>query len=1084
MMARLAIVVVLAWVHVAHAQPSATVGAIRGAVTDGKTQVVGAIVIATSPALQGEQTALTDTRGSYFLSTLPPGVYQLTIYYLDRTYTRANVVVQLGKEVVVNVAIDGQAGGEIIKISGRVPLVDQGSTKLGVTITEDYTRNVPTGRTFANVVGVAAGAQRDAYGTSFAGTTSPETSYVVDGLAANDPLFGTLSTNLPNEFIAETEVITGGYNAEYGRATGGTVNVITKRGSNEFHGSLFGHFSPASLAADAATMQREGSAIDARTDTGNAYDAGAEVGGPIVIDRLWFHAGFAPHVTHRTRNRIIAHQVDDDQDGIPDIDADTGFTVHKEIASRPLAEVERTYFFTAKLTGAVDENHRGEVGVFGNPTTSDEVTGFGMLRGPAQLMWHREVGSYNAIANWTSKLAGGATELATSAGFHRTYERLRDYDDRPAIRYNYERSLADFADVEGTNLDACNDTGAGDLYPLIRNCPVNGYTEQGLGVISDRRDDRTSLTFAITHRVKLAGYHVLKAGVDAERASDANAVHATGGFVLARGADSRGGLPGRWRLIEAMRVTRNLTDAERADPSSIVLGAGEEVCPDRDAICVLEDPVHSSTSSTNVGTYVQDSWLVTRTLTLAAGVRWDHQVGDVADDVTGTISPEGERIGERVFELDNFAPRAGIVYDPTGQGLGKLFAHYGRFYETLPLTASDLFANGFFTSTLLNEDRLRPGVPGYDPNCNVDHGAPNLAETVRSCSDRGPREGFQAFEFVSPGLHGQYTDEIVLGAEYQLSADWKIGASFQHRTVPVVIEDISLDGGNTLFITNPGEDFSSEAAALRAHAQQLMMSTDPGEQQLAATYATRADWLDGVDEIDKPIRNYNALQLSATLRPSPHSLLLASYTYSANRGNYPGLFSPETGQLLPHLNAFFDLPSLMPNRTGVLGLDRPHNLHLDGFYRFVFRDSAVTAGASARAQSGIAYTALAAHPVYGGSESYLLQAGSLGRTPIIGQLDIHLAYAHALSRRSAIEAFVDIFNLFNAQIVNQVDQRYTLDSANQVVGGTVDDLKHVKSIDPLTGIEQNETIERNPNFGNATVRQRPRAIQLGVRWTF
>ena len=212
--------------------------------------------------------------------------------------------------------------------------------------------------------------------------------------------------------------------------------------------------------------------------------------------------------------------------------------------------------------------------------------------------------------------------------------------------------------------------------------------------------------------------------------------------------------------------------------------------------------------------------------------------------------------------------------------------------------------------------------------------------------------------------------------------------------------------------------------------------------------------------------------------------MLASYTYSTNRGNYPGLFSPETGQLLPNLNAFFDLPSLMPNRTGILGLDRPHNLHLDGFYRFVFRDSALTAGASARAQSGIAYTALATHPSYGAGESYLLQAGSIGRTPVAGQLDVHLAYAYALSRHSAVEAFIDIFNVFDAQIVTEVDQRYTRDSANQVVDGTVDDLPHVKSIDPQSGIEQNVTIERNPNFGNATARQRPRAIQLGVRWTF
>src|SRR5258706_259952 len=81
------------------------------------------------------------------------------------------------------------------------------------------------------------------------GATSAEKQYVVEGLNTTDTGFGVLSSNLPNEFIQETEVITGGYNAEFGRATGAIVNVVTKTGSNQFHGSVFGHLQPQALTA-------------------------------------------------------------------------------------------------------------------------------------------------------------------------------------------------------------------------------------------------------------------------------------------------------------------------------------------------------------------------------------------------------------------------------------------------------------------------------------------------------------------------------------------------------------------------------------------------------------------------------------------------------------------------------------------------------------------------------------------------------------------------------------------------------------------------------------------------------------------
>src|SRR5690349_2003120 len=138
-----------------------TTGSLRGVVKDKATgePSVGATVVATSPALQGEQVVIADETGSYFITSLPPGVYTLTVYYNDTTFSRSNVTVSVGKEVFVAIAVDTSVTkGETIAIQGAAPIVDQGSTKIGATITSDYTNNVPTQRTFGEVMASAAGA--------------------------------------------------------------------------------------------------------------------------------------------------------------------------------------------------------------------------------------------------------------------------------------------------------------------------------------------------------------------------------------------------------------------------------------------------------------------------------------------------------------------------------------------------------------------------------------------------------------------------------------------------------------------------------------------------------------------------------------------------------------------------------------------------------------------------------------------------------------------------------------------------------------------------------------------------------------
>ena len=114
---------------------------------------------------------------------------------------------------------------------------------------------------------------------SISGTTSPENSFVIDGLSVNDPGFGILGTPLSVEFIQDVNVITGGYMPEYGRATGGVLNAVTKSGSNEFHGSVFGNWTPGALEGkpDARSLRRPAASSARRRCTTSVTSAPSSV---------------------------------------------------------------------------------------------------------------------------------------------------------------------------------------------------------------------------------------------------------------------------------------------------------------------------------------------------------------------------------------------------------------------------------------------------------------------------------------------------------------------------------------------------------------------------------------------------------------------------------------------------------------------------------------------------------------------------------------------------------------------------------------------------------------------------------------
>src|SRR6185312_14735289 len=207
--------------------------------------------------------------------------------YADITVEHSGIHVGIGKVTPVFQKINqAQAGGEVVHITATAPTIDPTSTTQGITIDKNYIKNIPVpGRTFDATLGAAAGSQNDGVGVSFSGSSSLENQYYVDGVNTTGLTLGTVGSPVINDLIEEIEVITGGYNAEFGRATGGVVNVVTKTGSNEFKGSVFGYWQPGQLTAAAKVTPINAGSIDAKQDLAYQADFGFELGGPIIKDK-------------------------------------------------------------------------------------------------------------------------------------------------------------------------------------------------------------------------------------------------------------------------------------------------------------------------------------------------------------------------------------------------------------------------------------------------------------------------------------------------------------------------------------------------------------------------------------------------------------------------------------------------------------------------------------------------------------------------------------------------------------------------------------------------------------------------------
>jgi hypothetical protein len=433
-------------------------GSLQGLVVSTDDAPIVVSVSVSGPSLQGSRVVEADAMGHFRLLRLPVGSYSVRITAIGyQPLLVEDVRVRLGSTTTLGqLRMQRARAVELppVTVTASQVLIDPTSTNLGANIDARVFEYLPLERNYRSVVALLPHANQSFLGDEInvGGSTGLENIYYIDGVNVTEPYRASTGTNLPYNFIKEVQVKQGGYQAEYGKALGGIVNVVTHSGGNEWEGTAFGFFTNHRLAGEAfAGLEDLG-----RGDFAS-YDIGFRLSGPIVRDRLQLSAAYNPRFE----------------------------TAEVEVPGHGFFDERRTlHAFAGKLTWRTSERSNLVLSVSGDPTTHDIVEPLGValpapteVANPDPFLGIQETGSFNISLD--GNIAAGRHVLVDVLAAH--------YTGRDNIRGQTER---------------------GREQPLFVDNSTNTWSD-GYSEFGDIKSRRTALTLAVT---TFLGSHTVKVG--------------------------------------------------------------------------------------------------------------------------------------------------------------------------------------------------------------------------------------------------------------------------------------------------------------------------------------------------------------------------------------------------------------------------------------------------------------------------------------------------------------------------------------------------------------------------------------------
>jgi len=721
---------------IACAQGGVATGDLHVTVKDPKGNIITNAAVTMQEVGKGlERTATSDGQGGYNARQLPPGNYTVSVVVQGFTKVQnTGVSITVGGLVELSITLSVAATTEVVEVTSQAELIETSRSSTTNTIGERRIDNLPiNGRNYINFTLTDSQVVRDnapntgaapTSGLNMSGQRARSNLVNVDGTDATDNSVNGVRSTVSQEAVQEFQIITNSYAAEYGRAAGGVVNIITRSGSNEFHGDVFGYL-----------RNRAFQAVNPFSTVPNpAYtrvQAGAAFGGPIKKDKTYYY--FSYEITRRHETGFSS--IGQGNYGLTPFDATPFFNPLLPPGTVTLQLTPGQVNFLAnpavQLTAATNPAYANEVGTYLGLVGASS----GMAVNGAWPTGLVQVATGGLLSNFSSFpstchppgpcfVPGSYRSLESQRGNFPVFEGTSLYslrldqnigaNHRLTFRANVSPSTVTGIEVSGqdqpfgqnaysrTSEQTYRDvTGMAQDTWTIGNNKVNEfrfqYARRGLsyfynthtpdgstpainitGVAYFGREpysyiQRTEQRYQFTDNFSWTiGRHNTKFGVDVNYLPLDAIFTVNYGGVYDFGTFSSATLgfinPSPTQLPNFPDL--NSVQAYGAGlPGDLVQGLGSP---------------KDSFRNVPIGAFWQDSWRVNPHVTLNYGVRYDVEIPPTFKAPQGLAAAAYRTLGlQKGIQTDknNIQPRIGLAWDPKGDGRTVIRASYGMFYD-------------------------------------------------------------------------------------------------------------------------------------------------------------------------------------------------------------------------------------------------------------------------------------------------------------------------------------------------------------------------------------------------------------------